>query len=427
MQRPLPKLRWPLEVSHHVIPNQDGQTHEIILLKCPFEIAEPLPLNAAVGPLLRELSGKQSTYDIFVKYHSFGISLDLIEELVALLDSSLYLESPSFLEREAAYRKHYSDQDTRESALAGLVYPAASGELRRVVEGYTGVALNSSEAIASQNLANIRNGTQSSSLLGIKSPHIDYRRGGRGYGLVFPRLYQKPGDIFVVIGTNHQYSRGLFHLTAKDFMTPLGTCRTDKDFVRQLAQGYGPIRSFAEEIVHKKEHSLELQLPFLQYKVHQPVIVPILVGSFHRYISSGKLPETDDEYDSFVSSLANVVKLRQQQGVRVQFIAGVDMAHVGKQFGDNFELSRDILDTIQQRDSEYLTLIQQHDRASLFRHIAEDDDARRICGFPTMYTLLDLMKRLGTSYHAHLDCYDQAVDTSAGCCVSFAGMSFYEA
>lgn len=427
MQRLLPKLRWPLEVSHHVIPNQDGQTQEIILLKCPFEIAEPLPLNAAVGPLLQELSGKQSAHDIFLKYRSFGITLNLVEELVSLLDSSFYLESPSFLEKEAAYRRYYSKQDTREAALAGFVYPAAPAELCKLIEGYTSARLDTTEKLALQSISTLEVETQGSSLLGIKSPHIDYRRGGRGYGLVFPSLYQRPGDIFVVIGTNHQYSRGLFHLTEKDFVTPLGSCRTDKDFVQQLAQGYGPIRSFAEEVVHKKEHSLELQLPFLQYKVQQPLIVPILVGSFHRYMSSGKRPETDDEYDSFVSALEKAIKSRQQQGMRVQFIAGVDIAHVGKQFGDSFELSEDILAVVQKRDNEYLRFIQQHDPASLFQHIAEDDDARRVCGFPTMYTLLDLMKRLDTPYQAHLNCYNQAVDASAGCCVSFAGMSFYKA
>jgi MEMO1 family protein len=426
MQRFLPKLRWPLEISRHLIPNQNGGTQEILLLKCPLDIAEPLPLNAAVGPLLQEMSGKRSTHDIFLKYHPSGVTLDLVEELVMLLDSSLYLESPNFFEKEAAYRRYYGEQNNREAVLAGLVYPTTQAELRKLVEDYTRIASPCPEVFAPQNTTTIEDGRSCGSLLGIKSPHIDYRRGGNGYGSVFPMLYQKPGDLFIVIGTNHQYSRGLFHLTTKDFVTPLGRCITDKDFVQQLAQGYGPIKSFAEEIVHKREHSLELQLPFLQYKICQPLIVPILVGSFHRYISSGKRPEIDDEYDSFVSVLVEAITSRRQQGLRVQFIAGVDMAHVGRQFGDNFELSHTALKTIEERDSAYLRFIQQHDQVSLFQHIAEDDDSRRICGFPTMYTLLDLMKRLRISYLAHIHCYNQAVDVSAGCCVSFAGMSFYE-
>jgi AmmeMemoRadiSam system protein B len=219
----------------------------------------------------------------------------------------------------------------------------------------------------------------------------------------------------------------MFHLSAKDFQSPLGVLPCSADFVARVASRFGVTRAFADEFLHKKEHSLELQLPFISRVKPNASIAPILVGSFHRAIASGKSPHEFEEYETFIGSLVEAIQTERAQGKRVCFIAGVDMAHVGSFFGDEWALSPERMEGIAERDGKYLDAIEARDTARLFAHVAEDNDARRICGFPTMYTVIDTLNRLGISYTCQARSYQQAVDYQSGCAVTFAGMAFYEA
>ena len=100
------------------------------------------------------------------------------------------------------------------------------------------------------------------------------------------------------------------------------------------------------------------------------------------------------------------------------------MAHIGQAFGDSKPLSPEFMEHIAQRDRTYLETLLKNDKRALFSHIHEDQDARRICGFPTMYLTLDLFSRLGIQPRAELIDYRQAVDYKRDCAVTFAGMSF---
>lgn len=101
------------------------------------------------------------------------------------------------------------------------------------------------------------------------------------------------------------------------------------------------------------------------------------------------------------------------------------MAHVGKSFGDDKPLTPEFMEHVRQRDLMYLQTIKEQDAHELFSHIAEDEDARRICGFPTMYTVLDVFKRLGIKCTASVYDYRQAVDYPRECAVTFAGVGLY--
>ena len=99
------------------------------------------------------------------------------------------------------------------------------------------------------------------------------------------------------------------------------------------------------------------------------------------------------------------------------------MAHVGQNFGDKDPLSAEGMKRIELRDRQYLDAISNQDKEALFSHIAEDSDQRRMCGFPTLYTTIDLFSRLGLKYQAELIDYQQAVDFETDCAVTFAGMA----
>lgn len=403
-----PKLRWPIDIR---LERLEGK--EVLLLSCPLGISQnPLLLVPAVGPVLSCFEGNLSIHDIAQRFASYGLKEEVVKELVALLDKNLFLASPKFFAAEQLIKDEFRLSPVRAPALAGGAYSAVPADLQREIDGY----LKISDGLLP---------TAQGEMLGLVSPHIDYRRGGPCYGIAYSKLKSEQHDLYIVMGTSHQYSRKLFHLTRKHFPTPLGNNQTDVNFVDRLAARYGTERSFADEFLHRKEHSLELQLPFIHRLKQASEIVPILVGGFHHMLTSGKFPESFEEYDQFATALADGIRAETARGRRVCIVAGVDMAHVGKSFGDDKPLTPEFMEHVRQRDLMYLQTIKEQDAHELFSHIAEDEDARRICGFPTMYTVLDVFKRLGMKYTASVYDYRQAVDYPRECAVTFAGVGLY--
>jgi len=407
--RSFPALRWPLDVQH-----QEVNSQKILVLSCPLGIAEqPLGLHAATAPLLQNFTGKLSIDEIQRRFNPQGCTRELIEELIELLDKHLFLDSPRYSAAAERVRLEFLNLPQRPAFLAGLGYSAAPTALAAELEQL----LVTSPALAIQ--------PPQSSLLGVVSPHIDYRRGGACYGITWNQLRAHSHDLYLLMGTSHQYSELMFHLTRKDFASPLGVLPTDRTFMEQVAGRYGVVRSFTDELLHRREHSLELQIPFLRHLKNTPTIAPILVGSFYQMLTSGKAPHEFAMYEDFISSLAEACQERLETGSRLCVVAGVDMAHVGPHFGDIEALTPGYMQQVEVRDRAYLEAIKSQDKKALWQHIAEDSDARRICGFPTMYTILDLFERLQLQYTATLYDYRQAVDYSTGCAVTFAGMGLY--
>lgn len=405
-----PKLRWPLDLRIEKLAGQ-----EVLIVRCPLGISEePLLLVAAVAPIVASFEGRLSVDEIHKQYAEHGLKREIITELVDLLDQKLFLASPRFYIAEKKIKEDFLASPLRPASLAGSGYARDAKALKKEIDSHLEVVAPQFQARPAQ-------------LLGLVAPHIDYRRGAHTYAQAYTHLKYEEHDLYVLIGTSHQYSKLMFHLTLKDFANPLGTLPCDQDFVKKLAALYGFQRSFADEILHRREHSLELQVPFLRRVAKNPKIVPILVGSFHHMLGSGRPPSSYDQYDNFVEALAQCVKERISQGQKVLFVAGVDMAHVGRYFGDKGQLTPEILKQIEKRDQLYLDCISRQDKLGLFTHIEEDQDARRICGFPTMYTVLDCLDKVGLRYEARLFGYKQAVDYDNDCAVTFAAMGMYSA
>ncbi|NLF24132.1 MAG: AmmeMemoRadiSam system protein B [Deltaproteobacteria bacterium] len=404
-----PRLRFPIDARVERIQNQ-----ELIVLRCPIGVAErPLILSAATVPLLACFNGQTSDAEILSRFEGQGLTSEFLTELITTIDQYLFLDSPTFT---AAYQKFKQDffcKLIRPANLSGLSYPAEKRALQNLIDNY----LNSNTAPKDA----------PGRLVALISPHIDYRRGGATYGIAYSALKGQQHDLYVLLGTAHQYSPHIFHLTKKDFESPLGVVSNDRELVQEVAAAYGEERSFADEILHKNEHSLELQIPFLGRLQSNPVIMPILVGSFHTLIDNGKRPEEAEEYEAFAGALSRALSDRILAGQKVCLIAGVDMAHLGQSFGDQQRLSPEFMLQVEEQDRLYLQTLLGRDTQGLLSHICKDQDARRICGFPAVYLLLDLLNRLNLCSQAVLLDYRQAVDYQSDCAVTFAGMAFYGA
>lgn len=401
-----PKLRWPLDIRMH---NLDGQ--DALVIQCPVGIsASPLALMPQFAPVIVELDGVQTSDEIVRKFSAQGLTPEILRELITRLDDHLFMANGRFFAAEKLAKDAFNTAPVRAPALAGGAYPASKEELSAMVRGY---------------LKDLETPATTRDVACLIAPHIDYRRGGACYGAIYPRLTESRADTYILIGTAHQYSRRIFHLCAKDFQSPLGTHPCDQQFVTQLANRFGVERAFVDQYLHRREHSLELQLPFLSAVQPDAAVVPILVGSFHQMLEAMRYPHEWEEYETFAGALTEIINERAKHGEKISFLAGVDMAHVGRSFGDEGSLSPERMREIGYRDQQYLRAIEECNPKALFDHIAEDQDARRICGFPTMYLVLDVLNRLGGRIEVDVVAYDQAVDYPSDCAVTFAGVAMY--
>src|SRR5207247_3454961 len=121
----------------------------------------------------------------------------------------------------------------------------------------------------------------------------------------FKELFeQTDASLFVIIGTSH-FSSERFTLTRKHFKTPLGIVPTDQGYVDRLVAHYGD-GLFADELAHLPEHSIELEVVFLQYLYENQRacrIVPVVVGSFHDAVQSGLPPRVQADIGRFIEAL----------------------------------------------------------------------------------------------------------------------------
>ena len=399
---------------------QDGKT--LIYLKDPASFATPLGISPAGYFVLAHLDGHHSYADIQAAYSKQFGSLLMSHELksfVEMLDQHYYLDSARFREHQNAVELNFRRQTTRAAAHVGGVYKAAPAELNEQLERY----FASSEGPGVPNCS-----TAAPVPKAIVAPHIDFHRGGPAYAWSYKQLAESQGaDLYVLLGTSHCSGRKPYVLTLKDFETPLGLVETDRDFVKRL-QANCEEDFFADEYLHRGEHSLEFQVLFLKYSAQKRAalsgeaerpfkIVPILVSSFHAAVIDRTLPEETPAVGRFLHALRELV---QHERRRVCFVAGVDLAHVGRQFCDREPITNDFLKWVESEDHLLIERLTALDARGFFHEIAKDQDRRRICGFAPLYSLIHLLEG---SRGIHLR-YSQAFTPETGSAVTFTSLLF---
>ncbi|ETW97462.1 MAG: hypothetical protein ETSY1_22555 [Candidatus Entotheonella factor] len=250
------------------------------------------------------------------------------------------------------------------------------------------------------------------------APHIDFHRGGHAYARAYLELFkQGQPDVVIIFGVAHISPPAPFVLTRKAFDTPFGALTTDQDLVRQLeaACSWDP---YAYEMVHRTEHSIEFQAVMLSYLYGPNVrIVPILCSTFGSELG-GVEPADIAGVETFLESCQDIVATL---GRRVSVIAGADLAHVGRRFGDAFDISEPIVEGVAERDREDLEYVTAGDADGFYRSVMQDRNERRICGLNCIYASLKTVARSGAT--GELLHYDYAHDPAGGI-VSFADVVF---
>lgn len=145
----------------------------------------------------------------------------------------------------------------RSPAVAGRFYPASPTELSRELDQYIEVVTPRQKA------------------LGCVVPHAGIMYSGHVAGAVYGRLEIPPS--LIILCPNHTgFGRPLAVLSEGEWETPLGRVPVDTALAVALKKACGALEEDAE--AHRFEHSLEVQLPFLQRLAQNFRFVPIAIG-----------------------------------------------------------------------------------------------------------------------------------------------------
>jgi AmmeMemoRadiSam system protein B len=110
----------------------------------------------------------------------------------------------------------------------------------------------------------------------------------------------------------------------------------------------------------------------------------------------------------------------EKESRNICFIAGVDLAHVGRQFGDREPITEEFLQRVEREDRDLVSRLIALDAPGFFENIANDQDRRRICGFSPMYSLIHLLDGVEGKALA----YRQAYTPETASAVTFTSVVF---
>jgi AmmeMemoRadiSam system protein B/AmmeMemoRadiSam system protein A len=154
-------------------------------------------------------------------------------------------------------------ENVKEPAVAGTFYPADKDSLKKSVEDF----LSKSETSPDHG-----------KLIAIISPHAGYIYSGQIAAYGYKQIQGSDIKNVILIGPSHSAAfKGASVYTKGSFRTPLGNVKINERLAEGLLNESADVR-FSPE-AYEGEHSLEVQLPFLQTVLKDFTIVPVLIGS----------------------------------------------------------------------------------------------------------------------------------------------------
>jgi AmmeMemoRadiSam system protein B len=187
----------------------------------------------------------------------------------------------------------------RKSPIAGTWYPGSAAALAAAVDRYLADA-------GSQESAETHEGD----LMALVAPHAGLIYSGPVAAYAYRLVRNRPYDVAILVGPSHFTAfDGVGVVSDGGFETPLGVVAIDADCVADLRRATSVVRERAP--AHAREHSLEMQLPFLQRVAPTTAIVPLLMGQ-----------QTAGLAEELGGALATVAK-----GRRALLVASTDLSH----------------------------------------------------------------------------------------------------
>lgn len=195
-----------------------------------------------------------------------------------------------------------SEPAVRPSALAGSWYPADASTLAKNINSYL---------LSNTDRSSLKK--EETAPVALIEPHAGYVYSGKGAAAGYTYLSGKSYDRVIIIAPSHySYFRGIAIAPVDYFETPLGRVSVDRQACDALLKKKG----FSSNLeANRQEHSIEIQIPFLQTVLKDFKIVPLLVGE----VNGREYDELADSIKPFVNS-------------RTLLIASSDFTHYGPNF-----------------------------------------------------------------------------------------------
>jgi len=220
---------------------------------------------------------------------------------------------------------------------------------------------------------------------GLVCPHAGYMYSGKVAGAVYSRINMP--DTFIIIGPNHYGLGSDFSIaTAGVWRTPLGEVRVDSLLASEILKNSKHLDEdpFAQE----REHSLEVQIPFMQFFSKEFQIIPINIRHY----------EPDESFLQMCRDIGSgIARVVSGAGCKVTVVASTDFTHYEPQ------------SVAREKDMAALDAIVALDATRLFRVVRERDIS--MCGFAPVAVTITACKLLGAK-KAQLVKYMTSGDTT---------------
>jgi len=229
----------------------------------------------------------------------------------------------------------------RKAFVAGQFYPGSRERLREMIAGMTSPAGVPKKAIA------------------VVSPHAGYVYSGPVAGAVFSTTVLPA--TFIILGPSHREIGSLFAIqTRGSWQTPLGESPIAEGLAARIMAACALVEE--DDQAHQGEHSLEVQLPFIQYFREDAAIVPICVSHEASY----------GDLEMLGQALAQAVRAHGQESL---IVASTDMSHYVSQ------------KTAEKKDMLAIRRVLDLDPAGLFETVTKERIS--MCGYlPTAAALV---------------------------------------
>jgi len=238
----------------------------------------------------------------------------------------------------------------RQPAVAGRFYPGDSSALRTTL----------------QELFRKADPARSLQIAALISPHAGYVFSGQvaasAYNQLDPEKTYK--NVFILASSHHVSFPGASVYNQGDYLTPLGKVKVNRELANKLI-GSGHVFTFNPE-ADLHEHSLEVQVPFLQYQLKQPFqLVPVILGT--------QSPETCKEIAQALKPWLNEDNL---------FVISTDFSHYPS-YDDATSIDRITCDAIASNDPEILLRTLKETGKKKIQGLSTG-----LCGWTSVLTLL---------------------------------------
>ncbi len=206
-----------------------------------------------------------------------------------------------------------ADKLVRQPSAAGLFYPINPSEIRNIIEGY----FNKIESLKMPNVP-----------IGILAPHASFNFSAQTAAFAYKQVQNEHFDDIVILGAPHTYPIESIAISeCSAYKTPLGEIEVDTDICASLLDYYETFKYCPE--AHKNEHSIEMQLPFIQIATKTQRIVPILVGTEQPLI-----------LDILSKALFELLCDK-----KILIVISTDLSHFA-QYEDAINIDRELLDSL---------------------------------------------------------------------------------